>query len=620
MVHADSAGANPVPEIKGRAGVGVSSDAEEMSQAADLDSADAANPEEYPGGLGWGLPPVRWGGNLAADFRADRIGNQSRRLRLTELATIRASSYIYQPWFALVSGGLGFVAGRERVSDTVALNLDQSSRTSYSAVTGNGDLTLFPVSRFPFNAYYDVSDSRASGEPNTDDFTNTRWGMRQSYRPPEGGDNYIASFNRSTLESQSFGRDTVNALEASMNRNAGPQSFDLAARYTSNTRSLTGEHTGLSELHARSSYSPEPELSVESLASLSNSDYRLLFAGVPTDNRSNFTQASTFATWRPQEYSSLYLTGGGRLFRSVIESGTDKAQTLTLSGNLAATYALNRQTSIAAGASATQLVTDSVGRLITTQTAAITRISDPVGIFGANYTWNIGANFSNQTGIPEGARQDLGGQFGHNINRSVTLGEYSQADFGFGQSASTSYDNVTGRAQTLNNNANASWRLYSATATSAYVSLLGTDSRTSGINANHFQMVNFQVSGQVQFNQVSYAAANLTVQAIRQSTPDTPRTSAPGHSSGNLSYFRQNAFGVPRLRYAALYNINESQFTSRLQGDVDAPRERVDQSFEQRLDYSLGRIALRLSMRFARIEGRPEALIFFRVDREFGSF
>jgi hypothetical protein len=162
--------------------------------------------------------------------------------------------------------------------------------------------------------------------------------------------------------------------------------------------------------------------------------------------------------------------------------------------------------------------------------------------------------------------------------------------------------------------------LSTGAATSAYVSLLGTDSRTSGANANQFQMVNFQVSGQVQLSQVSYAAANLTVQGVRQSTPNTASAGTPVNSSGNLSYFKQHAFGVPRLRYSALYGINESQFKSRLQGDFTAPRERVNKSFEQRMDYSLGRVALRLSMRFARVEGRPDALIFFRMNREFGSF
>jgi hypothetical protein len=287
---------------------------------------------------------------------------------------------------------------------------------------------------------------------------------------------------------------------------------------------------------------------------------------------------------------------------------------------VAATYALSRQTSVAGSASVTQLADNADHRLVTTQTASIIRIGDPVAISAATYTWNTGANVSNQTGVPEGNRQSLGGQFGHNIARAVILAEGSQVNFGLGQTASASYDTVTRRAQTLGNNASASWRVSRGAATSGYVSLVGTDLRTTGINANQFQMINFQMSGQVQISQVSYAAANMTVQAVRQSTPSTPRTGTPGNSSGNLSYFMQHAFGVPRLRYGALYSINESQFKSRLQGDVDAPRERVNQSFEQRLDYIVGRIGMRLSMRFARLEGRPEALLFFRVVREFGSF
>ena len=620
MTCADSARADPAAAVDAKTGVAVSSASQERSAAAAADAAGGAPAEAFAQGLAWRLPPVRWGGNLSTDIRADRVGDQPRRLRQTEIANIKASSYIYQPWFALVSGGLGLVVGKELVSGSTGLSADQPRKTSASAVTGNGELALFPVSRFPFNAYFDVSDSRASGEPNSDDITNTRLGLRQSYRPPAGGDNYIASFDRSTLESQSFGRDTVNALAASMNRNAGPQSFDLAASHTTNTRSNTGEHTALSQMYARHSYRPEPELSVESLASLSNSDFRLLSSGVPADNRASFAQASTFATWRPEEDSPLYLSGGARMFRSAIESNAGKEQTLTLSGNMAATYALSRQTSVAASASVTQLLTDALSRLVTTQTASVTRIGDPAGFFGTSYTWNTSANVSNQTGVAEGNRRNLGGQFGHNIARSVMLGNNAQASFGLGQSASASFDTVTGSARTLVHNASASWRLSSGTATSAYLSLLGADSRTSGANANQFQMINFQASGQVQFSQVSYASANLTVQGVRQSTSSAPSAGTPVSSSGNVSYFKQHAFGVPRLRYSALYGINESQFRSRLQGDFDAPRERVNQSFEQRFDYFVGRIALRLSMRFARVEGRSDALIFFRMNREFGSF
>ncbi len=597
----------------------VRSDPQEPPASAPADAARGATAAASPGWFGWGLPPVRWGGNLATEIRADKVGDQPRRLRQTEIANIKGSSYIWQPWFALVSGGLGLVTGKEFGSG--GLSADQPHKTSATAVTGNGDVTLFPVSRFPFNAYFDVSDSRTSGEPATADITNTRFGMRQSYRPLEGGDNYTASFNRSTLESQSFGRDTVNALTASMNRNAGPQSFNLSGSHTGNSRSDTGERTAFSQINGRHSYRPEPELSVESLASLSGSDFRLLSAGVPTENRSNFAQANTFATWHPEEDSPLYVTGGARMFRSVIaNNNAGDARSLTLGANLAATYALSRQTSLAASASVTQLIADAANRLVTAQTAYATRIGDPVGIFGANYTWNAGANISNQTGLAEGMRQNLGGQFGHNLTRSVALGENSQANFGLGQSAGASFDSVTARALTLGHSANASWRLSSGAATSTYVSLLGADSRTSGTNANQFQMINFQVSGQVQFSHSSSAAANLTVQGVRQNTPNTPSAGMPFNSSGNLSYFQQRAFGVPRLRYSVLYGINESQFKSRLQGDFNAPRELVNQSFEQRLDYNLGRVAMRLSMRVARVEGRPDALVFFQMNREFGGF
>ena len=588
------------------------------SAAADTESGAVAG--ALRGLSEWRVPLVRWGGHLSTEIRAEKAGDQPRRLKQTEIADIKGASYIWQPWFALVSGGLGLVISKELRSESRDLTADQPPKTSSTAATGNGDVTLFPVSRFPFNAYFDVSDSRASGEPSANDITSTRFGIRQSYRPLETGDNFIASFNRSTLESLSFGRDTVNALAASMNRNAGPQSLELSGSHTSNTRSNTGERTAFNQIYARNSYRPEPELSVESLASLSSSDFRLLSAGVPSDNRSSFAQASTFATWRPEEDSPLYVTGGARMFRSAIANNAGEAQTLSLGGNLAATYALSRQTSFAASASVTQLLTDAASRLATTQTAYLTRIGDPVGIFGANYTWNAGANISNQTGLAEGMRKNLGGQFGHNLTRSVTLGENSQANFGLGQSAGASFDSVTARALTLGHSANASWRLSSGAATSTYVSLLGADSRTSGTNANQFQMINFQVSGQVQFSHSSSAAANLTVQGVRQNTPNTPSAGMPFNSSGNLSYFQQRAFGVPRLRYSVLYGINESQFKSRLQGDFNAPRELVNQSFEQRLDYNLGRVAMRLSMRVARVEGRPDALVFFQMNREFGGF
>lgn len=595
--------------------------------APERDGAAAAS----SGWFGWGLPPVRWGGSLVTEMRADRSGDQSWRRQQNEIASIKAGSYLWQPWFAQVSGGLGLLLSKERSDDRGALAANQARDASSTAVTGNAELALFPISRFPFNAYFEVSDSRASGDPMVNNLASTRFGLRQSYQPPEGNANYAASFNRSTLESAAFGRDTVNALAASMNRNIGAQSFDLSGIMTRNTRSATGESAALTQLTGRHSYRPEPALSIESLASASSSNFHLISGGALIDNRSQFAQANTFVTWRPEEGSPLSVTGGGRMFRSMIADNAGETEALTLSGNIAATYALTHQTNISGSAMVTQLLSDAADSVLTAQAASVTHISDPVGFLGFAYTWNAGANIANETGLLEGNRQTVGSQLGHSVTRSLTLREGSDVNFNLGQSVGAAYDTVNARSQTLGHNAGVSWRLTRSAATSAYLSALATDSRTAGHNANRFQMINFQASGQTQLSRNSVAAANLTVQGVRQSMPTTPSagltfySSSPGagfnfYTSGNLSYQHLRAFDVPRLRYTALYSVNEWQYQTRLQGNVDAPLQQVTQSFEQRLDYFLGRVATRLSLRIAEIEGRREVLVFLRVSREFGAF
>ncbi len=584
--------------------------------ARDLQGNDAS--PASPAAPEWRIPPVRWGGSLTTEVRDYRSEGELRRLQAVGIADIRGASYVWQPWFATLSGGLGWLAASDEAMNP---GPDQQPRDATStAVTGNGEATVFPLSRFPFNAYYGVTDSRASGEQTLSDIRNTRTGVRQSYRPPEGDANYAARFDRSTLESEAFGRDTVNALAASMNSTSGPQAFDLSGSRTSNTRSDSGESAVLSQFVGRHSYRPDPEFSVENLASATRSDFRLVSAGLPSDSRSQFAQANSFMSWRPEEGSPLQLTGGGRMFRSLIANSVGDAEALTLSGNLGATYAVGPRTSLTGGATVTQVYSDAADNRTTTQNAGATHLGEPLPLLSSVYTWNATANIANQSGLVDGDRKNASGQLGHNLARNLKVEEGSQVDLGFGQSLSRTYDTATGDSQTFINSGTASWRLTREAATTAYVGLLASDSRTTGYNANHFELINLQASGQMQFDRNSSATLNLTAQGVRQSREPVPDAFRTYNTSGNLSYSHMRAFDVPRLRYQALYSINESQSTTRLQGDVNAPREQVSKSFEQRLDYGLGRLATRLSMRIAEIDGRRNTLIFFRVTREFGSY
>ncbi|MBI2509333.1 MAG: hypothetical protein HYV99_05015 [Betaproteobacteria bacterium] len=570
-------------------------------------------------GFGWSLAPIRWGGNLATDLRVQTATDQPRRLQQVDSTNIRAGTYIWQPWFAQVSGGFGLVTSRAYGNSGAGAADPAAADSNSTSVTGNGTLSVFPVSRFPFQARFERADTRASGELTNTDFTTTRIGLRQDYRPSIGNTNYSLSYDRSSLDSSSFGRDTLDMLGARMTKQFGMQSLDIDANRARNTRSRDGESL-LNRLTARHSYRQGPTLSVESLASINTNDFRETTSNTLTENRSRFLQLNTFANWRPEEGSPLYVTGGGRVFQSVVDNNGAQSESRSLSGNVGANYQLSRYTTLSGSASITQNATDTASDLITTQGAGITYVPDVINLGRFIYNRNASGNFINQTGGQDGGRQLLTGQFGHNVIRSIPLGNASTLNFNLGQSYSPIYDSVTAISQTLLHSGGVSWSIAPSASSTAYVSLTGADSRRTGVNGGRFQLVNFQATGQIQFNRQSFGSANLTIQGTSQSTSGTPDTGFIFGSNGNVSYQHLRAFDVPQLRYYALYSVNETQFASRALGDINAPREQISQSLEQRLEYNLGRVEFRLSARVADINGRRNALIFFRMSRQFGNF
>ena len=75
---------------------------------------------------------------------------------------------------------------------------------------------------------------------------------------------------------------------------------------------------------------------------------------------------------------------------------------------------------------------------------------------------------------------------------------------------------------------------------------------------------------------------------------------------------------MAQLRYLAIYERSDYQLNTRLQGDLNALRDQVTWSFEQRLEYRIGKLETRLSYRLAEIDGKKNALLFLRIAREFG--
>ena len=213
------------------------------------------------------------------------------------------------------------------------------------------------------------------------------------------------------------------------------------------------------------------------------------------------------------------------------------------------------------------------------------------------------------------------------VARNVTLGEGHSLSFNLSQSAASLYESGLDKVtHSLAHGAGVFWQSYGDGADQTFAGLSVSDARTWSDGQGRFQMVNLQVTRRTRLSRNAGWSANLTLQASRNDAveidPFTGQLQPLGQGwrqfhSGTLSYENQRAFGVPRLRLSVLLSANSQQLERRSAGDVDAPRERISESLEGRLDYGIGRLEMRLTARVARIEGNSVSALFARLQRRF---
>ena len=543
-----------------------------------------------------------------------------RRTQFVEYANVRAASYIWQPWFVQLSGGLGLVVSQQHGTAGLNTASARSDAGNSRSLVGNGAVSVFPVSRFPFLATYDVTDSRAGAAFSGNDYRSRRLGLRQSYLTSAGDTSYSVTFDRSLLESNAFGADRLDVATASMAKSWATQRVEMNANYTENHRANDEQGSVFRRASGSHSYRPDEQLSVETLASISRNDLRAQSTDGVLRTRSTFRQLNSFFTYRPEVDSPLLLIGTARMFdASIVADDGAPAATRTESASLAANYRRSRNLSLFGNVGLTQFESGSQRDVLSLQGGGFTYLTDQIALGSFQYNGNAGMNVANQNGGPNGRRSFVGGQLGHNLMKNVAGAPGTLWSLRMGQTVGASLDSVPGESHTVTHNGGVSWRHVNESGLLAYAGLTAGDSRTFGANEGEFQLVNLQLSGQAQFDQLSFFNANMTWQATRQSTPANPTHGFTTASSGGATYQHIKAFGVPRLRYSAIFNAYTQSLNSRLQGELNAPREQITWSFENRLEYVIGRLDVRLSLRLAEIDGRKNALVFLRINRQFGT-
>lgn len=575
-------------------------------------------------GIQWTLAPWRVGGSLALDARVLRLEDGSRTRQGLLMADVDMASHVWQPWFIQVRLGLGVV-----MASTQSGGSGPGSRGS--SVNGRAALVVFPASRFPFELRADLSDSRSGEVSLGNDYRSQRLSLSQGYRPSVGNEHYRLQWDQSQLHN-GLARDTLSTLTATGVRQIGPHTMEAGLNLARNHRSDSDDTTQLSALTARHSYQPASALQVETLASWN--EVRLGGQAAALAG-SDVRQIATFATWRLRPGSGL--PGGMAPLLAATARWVDARPVGSAPGNhvralnatLGASQDLSTTWRLSASVQGSQLQSQAgaaAGRSLGGQAAlGWTPTSRVWGDWRYAPTASANAGFTRDG---QGRSRELTGlQASHGVSRDMALAASQQLSFTFNQSAAVLREaGVTPMARSLAHSASLSWQGLGDDGSQSYGGLSISDAISRGTSRGRFQLVNLQLSHRAQLSRYASANANVTAQATHNQASELDaftgqlRESSAGWQrfySGTLSYQHQRALGVPRLRFSLLLGANSQPLERRALGDIDAPRERITESLESRLEYAIGRLDTRLSARVARVDGRVLAGVQARAQRRF---
>lgn len=582
------------------------------------------------------LPPVRIGGKISYELRSDASEDQKVvQHGITSTLTARTNTYLWEPWFATLSGEMGVSALRFRTTNSQSvpnLNGDQmDSLTSKNLVTtGNLQLNLIPRSKYPFEAHVTKTDSRIGGTLSAlTGYSSTNYGLSQNFVSPVG--HGVVGFDRSEQTGGSGAETRQDNLRLSLAKALTPkQDLQVNGNRSDNTLKTTGERATQSNLSLQHKYLPTQALTIDSIANLSRSGYRLAQGNTDTD----LLQLSSFGFWRPPE-GGLMVTGGVRLLALANHSssgqpgaGDNGSRMQNANVNLGVNYDFSRAVRMNAGVNLN--TTTGYGQRTIEGSQSVGVIYQPetrlLGDF--RYDWSTGATFNNTTSSSNKQQEDrqLTLQLSHSLGRNTQLSPGSALSMSVGQSVSSLMRSSGGATQQLTHTGTLAWNL-SRQEGSTYVSVSASDSRAMGDRNDAFQMVNLQVSSSIPTGRFTSWSGNLTVQATNQRTSMqqfgqnsgafyTSRSGVVTTSTGSLSYQNQRLFGIPRLRFLSDLRLNSEALLPILGG----PQDQETAAWENNLDYQIGRTQFRMSGRLSQSGGKNNKSIMFTATRGLGDF
>lgn len=565
--------------------------------------------------------PFNWWGELGYDFLSNQFESGVDRVEHTGLLRLNAAGFIHQPWLATVEGGLGMYLRR---ADT-----DSGDSTSDNFI-GNARLRMFPLSRFPLELFAEKSDSRTDTDLTGLAIDRTRYGINQSYTS-KGGASMSVGYEHSdttnittnTASGEHLREDVSDLLKARFNKAFGAHSiaFDANANRVDITNSIDFNESVFSTL--RHAYRPSPSFSSEDMLTYNKND-------ITTENskfESDVIQLNSFGFWRPHTKRPLRINGTIRALTRENETLAVASEAQTATGTLGANYEWSPRWVFNGNVGITGAEAD--------EESTTTHFQGLNAIYtSANYKpFNLDASWFGQmdlrnTNTDDDRLQEAGAQIGYNLDKNIFTENRHAYSFGFRQSINSLADSEDFSSMTLFTTGSASWNRR-GTRSNGMARFSMSDNRTvaSGPDSENiegeFQLINLQASVDSKLSSTSSFRANATLQVSRNERPEIAGIIDAGNgdwiptSTVDITYYKLGVFQVPHLSfYSTLRSVSNS--FAPVVGEPTGRVKRDDNQWENRLEYTVGRLQLRVVSRLSDIQGSKQNYFLFQVRRMIG--
>lgn len=566
------------------------------------------------------LAPIRFGvssgGNINYRLHHERAsyGNSTdQSAGLMVYSTIRARSFIWQPWFAQLNGGLGLELSNSRTSATKS----DSSKSTSIAILGDGSLDLIPQSRFPFQASFYKKNSQQKNGLNENNAKGQSAGLSltQSYRSRNSKFAGEMVYNYSTSQFSHTNLNKKNNFSLGFShRPFESHNIRMDANITRDNRPLIDYRSLISTLNSSYAYKPSYTYSMSSSLNL----FKTIYHQSNNSSSSSSQQFNTVSSWRPNN-STLTLTGSARLYKfQSMNNNTTAQPSIITSLYLGASYALSQ----GIRASGSINVSDSSGAqtLITNASLTSTKsFTDITNIAGFIYKRFISGSLSTRnrstSGISQSSStsQSLGLSAGHSLTNNTRLYDGSLIS-NVNQIISSSINSSASSPPIphLLTNGSMVWaRAGQKDRSLTTARLTASDSRDLSSNSNKapMQIFNLQAGRNEALARNQSLYGTLTLQLTRQGASPTSQSSRTSSSSANLNYKHMRAFNVPRLLFFSIIRADHNIL-------MNDQTENI-LSWENNLLYTIGRTDLALNVLFSEINNNKRSSLTFKANRTF---